>query len=161
MILGRVQIIRAEPGDAALLSIIAWTAKASWGYPSHWMEQWRDQLTVAPNFIAENETFVAVSGRQMVGFHALVLLADLLRLEHLWVLPTWMSQGIGRALFQHAVERAATLGASSLTIEADPNAEPFYRRMGAVRSGLIETEIDGHRRALPILTFDLDQGQGR
>jgi GNAT superfamily N-acetyltransferase len=49
-----------------------------------------------------------------------------LRLEHLWVLPDWMGQGIGRALFRHAAERAAARGALSLTIEADPNAEPFY-----------------------------------
>jgi GNAT superfamily N-acetyltransferase len=52
-------------------------------------------------------------------------------LEHLWVSPEHIGTGIGRALFDHAVRRAAALGATTLSIEADPNAEGFYRRMGA------------------------------
>jgi len=156
-----VHVIRAKPSEAATLSAIAWAAKASWNYPSDWMEQWREQLTITPTFIAENQAFGAIINRQTVAFHALLQSADVLRLEHLWVLPYWMGQGIGRALFRHAAERAAARGALSLTIEADPNAEPFYRRMGAVRSGVITTEIDGRRRDLPILTFDLTKSCSR
>jgi GNAT superfamily N-acetyltransferase len=150
-----VHIIRAQPSDAATLSAIAWAAKAYWNYPSDWMEQWREQLTITPIFIAKNEAFAAIINRQTVAFHALLQNAAVLRLEHLWVLPDWMGQGIGRALFRHAAERAAARGALSLTIEADPNAEPFSCRMGAVRSGEIATEVEGRRRDLPILTFDL------
>ena len=68
-----------------------------------------------------------------------------------------MGQGIGRALFRHAAERAAARNALCLTIEADPNAEPFYRRMGAVRAGRVATEIGGRSRNLPILILDLTQ----
>jgi len=150
-----VHIFRAKPSEAATLSGIAWAAKAFWNYPSDWMEHWREQLTITPIFIAENEAFAAIIDRQTVAFHALLQRANVLRLEHLWVLPNWMGQGIGRALFTHAAERAVARGALSLTIEADPNAEAFYRRMGAVRSGMITTEIDGRPRELPILTFDL------
>ena len=153
--LRRVQIIRAKPSEAATLSAIAWNAKAFWGYPSHWMEQWREQLTIAPNFIAENETFAAIIDRQAVAFHALLQTAGALRLEHLWVLPDWIGQGIGRTLFRHAAKRAAARGAVSLTIEADPHAETFYRRMGATRIGTTTSEIDGCRRELPLLIFDL------
>ncbi len=158
-ILGGVHIVRANPSEAATLSAIAWAAKAFWGYPPHWMEQWREQLTITQNFIAANETFAALINQKTVGFLALLQTADVLRLEHLWVLPNWMGQGIGRTLFRHAAEQAAARGALSLTIEADPNAEPFYRRMGAVRSGVITTEIDGRCRDLPILTFDLTKSQ--
>jgi GNAT superfamily N-acetyltransferase len=154
-----VQIIRAKPSEAAILSAIAWAAKAAWKYPSDWMEQWREQLTITPNFIAENETFTAVIDRETVAFHALLERANLLRLEHLWVLPNWMGQGIGRALFRHAAERGAARNALNLTIEADPNAEPFYRRVGAVPAGVVATEIKGRRRNLPILTFDLTKSR--
>jgi GNAT superfamily N-acetyltransferase len=156
-----VQITRANPPDAPALSAIAWAAKGHWGYPAHWMEQWRDQLTITPEFIAANETFGAVSNRRIIAFHALLETAEGLRLEHLWVLPEKMGQGIGRTLFAHAAERAAARGARSLTIEADPNAEPFYRHLGAVRSGVLASEIDGHRRELPLLTFDLTCSRGR
>src|SRR4030095_1122554 len=124
-------------------------------YPSHWMKQWREQLTIAPNFIAENETFAAIINRQTVAFHALLQTAAVLRLEHLWVLPNWMGQGIGRTLFRHAVERAAARGGPSLTIEADPHAELFYQHMGATRVGTTMSEIDGCRRELPLLIVDL------
>ncbi len=76
-------------------------------------------------------------------------------LEHLWILPERIGQGIGRALFQHAVERAAARGATSLTIEADPHAEPFYLHMGATRVGAVTSEVDGQRRELPLLVYDL------
>jgi GNAT superfamily N-acetyltransferase len=156
-----VQIIRAKPSEAGTLSAIAWAAKAYWGYPAHWMEQWRGQLTITPEFIAANETFAATITGQIIAFYALLATAEAVRLEHLWVLPERIGQGIGRSLFIHAVERATLRGARRLTIEADPDAEPFYRRMGAIRIGLITSEIDGRRRELPLLAFDLTCSRGR
>lgn len=152
-----MQIIRANPSDAKTLSAIAWAAKAHWGYPAHWMEQWRDQLTITPEFIGANETFAATIDGQIVAFHALLETAEDLRLEHLWVLPERIGQGIGRNLFAHAVERATLRGARRLTIVADPNAEPFYRHLGALRIGTSTREIDDHHRELPLLAFDLLQ----
>ena len=144
-----------EPSDAPALSAIAFAAKAHWGYPERWLEQWRDQLTITPEFIAANETFVAVTDERALGFYALVATGDDLRLEHLWVSPDQMGKQIGRALFEHATARAAARGSSGLLIEADPNAEPFYLHMGAVRVGTAAGEIEGQPRELPLLAFDL------
>ncbi len=150
-----MQIIPATPSLAPALSAIAWAAKAHWGYPAHWMAWWRAQLTITPQFIAANETFIATANGRIVGFHALVDKPESWRLEHLWVLPNEMGRGFGRSLFNHAVARAAARGALCLTIEADPNAEPFYQHMGAVRTGVIKSEIHGRTRELPLLCFDL------
>ncbi len=150
-----MQISRAQPGDASLVSEIAQAAKAHWGYPPEWLEQWREQLTIAPNFIAQNETYVATIDRQIVAFLALRQTPGRMELEHLWVLPTRIGQGVGRALFEHAVDRAAALGATSLTIEADPHAESFYLHMGAKRVGTVQSEVAGLRRELPLLAFEL------
>lgn len=138
-----------------MCSAIAWAAKSHWGYPPAWMEQWRGDLTITPEFIAENDTFLADSGGQTVGFHALVEEPNSWRLEHLWVLPEHMGHGFGRRLFAHAATYAAERGALFLTIEADPNAEPFYRRMGATRVGTRESQIDDRVRRLPLLKFVL------
>src|SRR5262245_39068962 len=150
-----MQIARANPGDASTLSEIAWEAKAFWGYPSEWMEQWRDQLTITPGFIATHETFVGTIDQEIVAFHALLQAQRSMRLEHLWVRPTRIGQGIGRALFRHAAARAAALGANTLTIEGDPHAAPFYRRMGAVPAGHLTTEYKHGSRQLPLFVFDL------
>lgn len=150
-----MEIRRAQPADASALSRIARTSKASWGYPEAWLKQWQGQVTITPEFIVANETFVAVIDSQIVAFHALFQTSTEIRLEHLWVLPEQMRRGIGRTLFAHAVECARARCATSLTIEADPNAEMFYRHLGAVKVGAMETEIEGRQRELPLLSFDL------
>jgi GNAT superfamily N-acetyltransferase len=78
-------------------------------------------------------------------------------LEHLWVLPNAMGGGVSRALFAHALERARVLGFESMEIESDPNAEGFYERMGARRVGVNVTELEGQRRELPVLFYEIAQ----
>ena len=66
-----------------------------------------------------------------------------------------MGTGVGRALFEDAVRRAAALGTEVVGIESDPHAEGFYRRMGARRVGEISYPIDGQRRMLPLLVVEV------
>ncbi len=119
------------------------------------MELWRPGLEVSPGFVRDNEVYVAVSGGEPVGFYALVGGGRGLDLEHLWVLPAWIGTGLGQKLFGHAMRRAQELGARTLTIESDPNAEGFYRRMGARRAGENVYELEGRERALPVMVVEL------
>jgi GNAT superfamily N-acetyltransferase len=98
---------------------------------------------------------VVFSGGEPFGFYALTGTGRELELEHLWVSPAWIGTGAGRLLFEHATDLAASRGASSVKIEADPNAEGFYLRMGAKRTGQNVYEIEGHRRALPLMAVEL------
>jgi GNAT superfamily N-acetyltransferase len=152
-----VEVRRAGPGDAGALGRIAFAAKGHWGYPGRWMELWRPGLEVSPAFVRDNEVYVAVSGGEPVGFYALVGWGRGLDLEHLWVLPAWIGTGLGRRLFEHAMRRAKELGAGTVTIEADPNAEGFYRKMGARRAGENVYEIEGQERVLPVMIVGLTE----
>ena len=134
---------------------IAFAAKGHWGYPERWMELWRPGLEVSPGFVRDNEVYVAVSGEEAVGFYALVGRERGLDLEHLWVLPARIGTGLGRRLFGHAMARAKELGAETVTIESDPHAEGFYRRMGARRAGENVYELEGRERVLPIMVVEL------
>ena len=149
-----MQIVRARPEDAATLTEIAFAAKRQWGYPEHWIQCWREILTVTPALVAANPTFLAMEGDHVVGFYSLTV-EPRPDLTHLWVLPDAMGRGFGRALFEHAVKQGGALGFSTFEIEADPNAEGFYRRMGAKRVGTSVTEIEGERRELPLLIYEL------
>ena len=98
-------------------------------------------------------------------FYALVLwpaAAGELRaqLDHLWLRPDRIGRGLGRALFEHAVATARQLGAADLFLEAEPNAEPFYRHMGARRTGERIGEIEGQTRVLPLMELDLGSDPG-
>jgi len=151
-----MQITRAKPQDADALTEIAHAAKRHWGYPERWIESWRDILTMRPEFIAENVAYAAIEDDRAVGFYLLTTEYDGMHLDHLWIVPHAMGRGIGRALFAHAVEQARGLGHRTLRIEADPNAEGFYARMGARRVGTTVTTVENQPRELPLLVYDLD-----
>jgi N-acetylglutamate synthase-like GNAT family acetyltransferase len=151
-----VQIRRAKPDEAELLTQIAHAAKRYWGYPENWIQHWKEDLTITPEFIANNEMFVAVSGEEIVGCCAIVAGDSLAELEHMWIKPAHIGTGVGRALFLHAKERAKNLKVPVLEISSDPNAEGFYRRMGATRIGEVRSEVEGQPRVLPRMTVDLD-----
>ena len=150
-----IQIRRAQPDEAALLTEIAHAAKRHWGYPESWIEHWKEDLTITPDFVANNEMYVAINGEEIAGCGALVMNDSLAELEHMWIRPEHMGNGVGRALFNQIVERAAVHNANFVELSADPNAEGFYQRMGATRIGEVCSEIEGQPRVLPRMSFDL------
>jgi GNAT superfamily N-acetyltransferase len=149
-------IIRAKPEDAEMLTDIAHAAKRHWGYPENWIAAWRKILTMRPEFIAENTAYCAVEDDRAIGFYVLTTEDDGLHLDHLWILPRAMRRGVGRALFEHAVATASRLGSNLIKIEADPNAEGFYKRMGATRVGAACSEVCGEARQLPLLVYRVE-----
>jgi hypothetical protein len=52
------------------------------------------------------------------------------------------------------MDRAAAAKITSVEILSDPNAESFYRKMGAHRTGESISQIDGEPRVLPRLAVD-------
>jgi len=152
-----MQLIRARPEDAESLGEIAHAAKRHWGYPERWIAAWRDILTMRPEFLDANIAFIAIDQGRAVGFYVLTAEDDGVHLDHLWVVPSAMRRGIGRALFEHAAAQAMNLGFDSIKIEADPNAEAFYQRMGAIRVGINISEVEGGRRELPLLEFQVQK----
>lgn len=151
-----MEIRKAVPNEAGKLSEIALQAKRHWGYPENWIEHWKADLTITPEFITGNEVYVAAEDDEVVGFCALTLKEGIAELEHMWVKPEHMGAGVGRKLFIHALQRATAMNATAVEILADPNAAGFYEHLGAKHIGRVESEIDGQRRALPRLIVDLD-----
>jgi len=161
-----MHIRKATSDQAAALTQIAHDAKAYWGYPESWIERWKDDLTLTPEFISAHEVYVAETDPSLEavgvndpasisGFYAIAIRDEKAELEHLWVRPENIGNGTGKELLMHAMETAAFLNAAALEISSDPNAEGFYKRMGARRIGAVDAEIDGQPRTLPRLTIDL------
>lgn len=147
-----VQIRRAKPEEAGILTEIAHAAKRHWGYPENWIQHWQADLTITPEFINDNEMYVAMNGDEIAGCCAIAFSESHAELEHMWIRPEHIGTGVGRALFLHVKERAADLKIPALELSADPNAEGFYERMGATRIGEVRSEIDGQPRVLPRMT---------
>ncbi|MEM1179446.1 MAG: GNAT family N-acetyltransferase [Acidobacteriota bacterium] len=152
-----MQIRSATPADAPELTQLAHVSKRHWGYPEHWIEAWRDDLTFTPAFVADHEVFIVHIGGAPAACYALSAPpaeeAKALELQHFWLDPSHIGEGLGRKLFEHAVAEARSRHASALWIDSDPHAEPFYTHMGAVRMGATRADIDGVRRELPRMRF--------
>ena len=147
-------IRRATPEEAVTLTNIALAAKRHWGYPEHWIKHWEADLTISPEFIEGNEVYVAESDGETSGFYAVIVSDSEAELEHMWVLPDYIGTGIGKELFLDAMSRASELRVREIGITADPNAAGFYERMGALRVGDLNSEIDGSPRKLPRLKIE-------
>lgn len=130
-------IRRARKEEAAALSGLALESKQHWGYSLLDIERWRADLRISSDDIESRPTFVAEVDDAIVGFYSLVPAAQAWVLEHFWVSPSYNRRGIGRALLAHASDTARRAGASSIAIDADPNAEPFYVACGAIRIGAV------------------------
>ena len=102
-----------------------------------------------------NWYYVALKDGKAIGFYAITVDGEQASLEHLWVLPEYMGQGIGAKLFRHALSCCKELGIHILEIESDPNAQGFYEHMGAKQVGQSASEVDDQPRVLPILEIAL------
>ncbi len=151
-----ISIQRASPEQASRLTRIALAAKAHWGYPERWMELWRPQLTFHPEYIRENECWVALVDEAVVAFYTLEKRNDIAWLENLWVFPDHIGTGVGKALFLHAVEQARQARLKVLQLEADPHAVGFYERMGLRRVSERRYDLEGQPRILPIMQMELE-----
>lgn len=148
--------IRAvRPGEAELLSRLALRSKAQWGYPPDFIEDCREELTLAPEFIEARPVYVAESGGRVEGFYSLLPAGTDVELLHLFVEPDVIGAGRGRLLWRHAVNTARLLGHGRIIIRSDPGAEQFYLRMGARRVGESASAVRPGR-TLPLLHFNIE-----
>ncbi|MFI9025491.1 GNAT family N-acetyltransferase [Streptomyces sp. NPDC053560] len=130
-----VRIRPALPTEAETLSDLALRSKAHWGYDAAFLDACRDELTVGASEVESRRAAVADRDGRILGFTTLENKPPMGTLGMMFVEPQAMGQGIGRLLFENVVATGRQLGFTRLTIDADPNAEPFYRAMGAVRTG--------------------------
>ncbi|HMI88659.1 MAG TPA: GNAT family N-acetyltransferase [Polyangiaceae bacterium] len=147
-------IRRAVPDDAPQLSGLAQRAKAHWNYPAEWLTAWQPELTIAPCYLTEHRVLVAEKAGRLVGMCALEDRGTWWSLEHVWVDPGSMGQGVGRRLVQQALDLARAERPGRVVAEADPNAAGFYRRMGASEIGVVPASMPGAPdRVLPVFAF--------
>nr|QDF38614.1 GNAT family N-acetyltransferase [Bradyrhizobium symbiodeficiens] len=136
------------------LSALCFRSKAVWGYDKDFMEACRRELSIDPDEMISTSIAVAEDYGKIVGIAQVKVVGSEADLLKLFVEPTALRRGIGRALFIWATDIAASMGADRLVIEADPDAASFYRRMGAQDRGFARSgSIAG--RLLPRLVKDL------
>lgn len=152
-------IIRpAHPAEAAEISELVMRSKAYWGYDAEFLAACRAGLTISPLYLITHPAYIAEQDGRQVGFYSFAeeIASQQVELDFLFIAPEAIGNGIGKQLWQHAVTTAHRLGYRLMTIVADPNAEAFYRKMGAVTVGAEPSEAKAGRM-LPLMHYVLDE----
>jgi GNAT superfamily N-acetyltransferase len=143
----------ARAGEAQTLTALCVRSKAHWGYDDAFMRLSEASLTVSDADIASGRVLVAERRGLVFGVARVEPDGEL---GLMFVDPRTMNRGVGRVLFDAAIVLARRLGARRMAILADPNAAPFYERMGArFVSQAPSDAIPG--RTLPLYEYDLTQ----
>lgn len=135
-------IKQAETIDNKNLTTISFQAKRFWNYPDKYYDIWKDELTITEEYISQNIVYKALISDTIVGFYSIVenkhdkysgdiLLENGYWLEHLFIHPNYMYQGIGTVLLHHAIGLTQKLCTNKLLIFVDPHAKGFYEKNGA------------------------------
>ncbi len=132
----------ASPDEGWRLRQLEIASKACWGYPD---ERFAKVISMAPDYIQKHEVWVVEETSEIAGFYGLIHHGEVCELDHLWLLPPYIGKGLGRQLFEHALQRARLACALRVEWQAEPNATGFYKRMGGrylrTETGLLGTPI--------------------
>lgn len=151
-----IAIRPARVAEAAALGALCVRAKAHWGYDAAFMAMSARALAVSAADIEAGVVWVAVDGADApLGIAELAWIdPETADLDKLFVDPKAMGAGVGAALLRFVAAEAARRGHRVMTILADPNAAPFYERMGARFERMAPSDsIPG--RELPLYVFDV------
>lgn len=162
-----VIIRNAETGEAETLTELSFASKAIWNYPAEYFEVWKDELTITPDYIAQNKVFVAENaafgcGQRIIGYLSItkvendffagkVFVSQGYWLEHLFIHPDFIGKGIGRKLVNFAKDFCCKNGIRCLRIFSDPHAGGFYEKIGAGFIGESPSSIEGRN----VQTYEL------
>ena len=131
----RVIVRRARLEELADLTELCLRSKAHWGYDQEFIDACREELTLTADQLKSSEIRVAESCGKPVGVVQLVVEDSKAELEKLFIEPDVIGQGFGGILMRWALSWAEAIGARTVSITADPGAEQFYQRFGAVTIG--------------------------
>ena len=148
-------IRRARWDEAEALTRLAMLSKQSNGYDATFMAACAEELRVTPALIDAHAYWVA-EDEGLVGLVSLRIDADGEdgEVSAFFIHPEWQGRGIGRRLWAEVEQAARDKGLAALHLEADPAAEPFYRRLGFETVGAVPSgSIPG--RALPLMRVAL------
>lgn len=148
-----MKVTQLNSNYAQELSNLTMRSKAIWGYSSSQLLEWKDDLTLTEFYFKEFDVFGIVKHDRILGYYSFQYQQHQCYLDMVFVEPRDFKKGIGKILMEDFHARIKTTNLKSIYLYADPNAEPFYLKMGYKTTGQKPSSIKD--RTLPIMTFEL------
>ena len=154
-----ISIQQANPKQYTILTEISFQSKNYWNYPKDWMDIWKKELTITPEYIKKNQVFIALLNDHIVGYYSLVhntterwigsfFFQQAYWLDHMFVHPDHIGQGIGTAFMKHLTTICQETQVQLIRLLADPHSIGFYKKMGCNYIHDVPSNISGRTVSL-------------
>lgn len=131
----------AKPGESKILSELAYTSEAYWGYDRVFMEAFRAKYGVTEEQISSGQVWVLEEGDLMVGFFYIEVAGNLGDLEFFYIDPEFIGKGYGEVLWRELMAFCRTCEVKVIELVTSPQATGFYEKMGAVVVGQVASQL--------------------
>ncbi len=143
-----MEIRKAIVKDIPELNRVSIASKKHWGYPDEWIANWLDELTLTPEKFVRQNILVGELNGEIIGFCSITESESEYEILHLWVVPQFIGQGYGKKILTRTMDEFVTSD-KPIIVEADPNAESFYKSLGFETFDKVESFPKG--RLLPVM----------
>ena len=158
-------IRQAHPDDADRLTEISFAAKRHWNHPESYLQLWQEELTVTRDYLREHLVYLIACDTIIVGYYSLVGLRESLIvaeialepgwwLDHMFIEPEWIGNGLGKRLFNHLSSICRVNDITAVQMLADPHAMGFYEKMGCRYIKEVPSTIAG--RTTPLMIKEMN-----
>jgi GNAT superfamily N-acetyltransferase len=141
----------ARPAERDVLEALQRRAALMWDAERPYLLANPDVIELPLAHIQEGRVRVAEQDGEPLGFAVLLRRADGALMESLFVEPKHWRRGIGRLLVEDAVRRAGAADFRTLAVVASSQALGFYRQLGFVPDGQVETAFGPAQRLVRAL----------
>jgi len=149
-----MKIEKANRTDANKITDLTIRSKDFWNYGAEQIAQWKDDLTITSEYIDKNEVFKLSIEKEIIGFYAFNSEnKSTVKLNFLFLEPNFIGKGYGKILLNDFLKRMNETDYEKVTLDADPNAEQFYARVGFKVVGKLKSSIKD--RYLPIMEKEI------
>lgn len=151
-----MEIKKTNRNDAKSITELTLRSKNYWNYGAEQMEEWRDEMTIDSKYIDENQVYKLVDNEKLIGFYAYQPenTKDI-KLNFFFVEPDCIGKGYGKLLMNDFLIRIKNTDCERVILDADPNAEKFYERLGFKVIGKLQSSIKN--RILPIMELKIQK----
>lgn len=141
--------------DAKDLTNLTIRSKSYWNYGEKQIEAWREELTITEKDIRNNQIYKLVNDSSLIGFYGYELENEAdIKLNYLFVDPNYIGKGFGKILIEDFLQRIKITKVNRVILDADPNAEKFYEKLGFRVIGKLKSSVKD--RYLPIMELKLN-----
>jgi streptomycin 6-kinase len=152
-----LKIRKATLEDLPELNRVLRSSKGHWGYTEEYLNEFMEKLRVTENRIRNYHNFCVYVDDQYVGFYAFRKIDEHKdELDFFFLDSPYIGKGFGRLMWDSCLDTATKLGIKDFVLNAEPNSEAFYLKLGCKKIDSKASVLSSETRQIPILFYSIE-----